>query len=151
MVAVPGRSSQSGRPAHRLSRSSRLMAALRPRTVRHARRHRLIRPAKRSGTGAANILPGATFASEFIPTGGAKTRGQQAREEWLEAVRRKLERANLLFLDPDNGLEPAGFHPTAAKSGKSIMISELHQLARPGRCLIVYHITLVAKAATMPR
>ena len=64
---------------------------------------------------------------------------QQARREWLEAVRRKLERADLLFLDPDNGLEPAGFRPTAAKSGKSIMISELHQLARPGRCLIVYH------------
>ena len=54
-------------------------------------------------------------------------------------MRRKLDRADLLFLDPDNGLEPAGFHPTAAKSGKSIMISELHQLARPGRCLIVYH------------
>jgi deoxyribodipyrimidine photolyase-like uncharacterized protein len=36
-------------------------------------------------------------------------------------------------------LEPAGFHPTAAKSGKSIMISELRQLASPGRCLIVYH------------
>ena len=54
-------------------------------------------------------------------------------------MRRKLERSDLLFLDPDNGLEPAGFHPTAAKSGKSIMISELHQLARPGRCLIVYH------------
>jgi hypothetical protein len=88
---------------------------------------------------AANVLPGVTFASEFIPTGGTAARRQQARREWLEAVRRKLERVNLLFLDPDNGLEPAGFHPTAAKSGKSIMISELHQLARSGRCLIVYH------------
>ena len=90
---------------------------------------------------AADILPGATFASEFIPTGGAKTRGQQARREWPEAVRRKLERSDLLFLDPDNGLEPAGFHPTAAKSGKSIMISEIHQFARSGRCLIVYTTT----------
>jgi hypothetical protein len=88
---------------------------------------------------AANVLPGATFASEFIPTGEAKARGQPARWEWLEAVRRKLDRADLLFLDPDNGLEPAGFRPTTAKSGKSIMISELHQLARFGRCLIVYH------------
>ena len=88
---------------------------------------------------AANVLPGATFASEFIPRGGPIAQRQQARREWLEAVRRKLERADLLFLDPDNGLEPAGFHPTAAKSGKSIMISELRQLARPGRCLIVYH------------
>jgi deoxyribodipyrimidine photolyase-like uncharacterized protein len=27
----------------------------------------------------------------------------------------------------------------SAKSGKSIVIGELHQLARPGQCLIVYH------------
>ena len=26
-----------------------------------------------------------------------------------------------------------------AKSGKSIMIGELHQFTRPGQCLIVYH------------
>jgi hypothetical protein len=50
-----------------------------------------------------------------------------------------LERADVLFLDPDNGLEPAGFRPTAAKSGKSIKISEIRQLAATGRCLIVYH------------
>jgi hypothetical protein len=96
----------------------------------------------------ANVLPGATFASEIVPTGSAKTRGQRARGKWLEAVRRKLERSDLLvfsppptllFVDPDNGLEPAGFHPTSSRSGKSIMISEVHQLARPGRCLIVYH------------
>ena len=88
---------------------------------------------------AGDILPGAMFAREFLPTDRTKTRGQQARSEWLKAVRRKLERSGLLFLDPDNGLEPAGFRPTAAKSGKSIMISEVRELARPGRCLIVYH------------
>jgi hypothetical protein len=87
----------------------------------------------------AAILPGTTFASEFIPTGGATASRQQARQDWLETVRRKLEPVDLLFLDPDNGLEPAGFRPTAVKSGKSIMIGELHQLARPGRCVIVYH------------
>ena len=89
---------------------------------------------------AANILPGATFASEFIPTGGGPIAQRlRARRDWLEEIRRKLGPTDLLFLDPDNGLEPDGFHPTAAKSDKSIMISELHQLARPGRCLIVYH------------
>jgi hypothetical protein len=53
MVAIPGRSSQSGRPAHRLSRPSRLMAAFRPRTVRHAAGDRLIRPeaCSRAGSG----------------------------------------------------------------------------------------------------
>ena len=87
----------------------------------------------------ANVLPGATFASEFIPVGGSIAQRQQARRDWLEEIRRKLEPSDLLFLDPDNGLEPAGFHPTAAKSGKNIMISEIHQLARTERWLIVYH------------
>ena len=88
---------------------------------------------------AAGVLPGAIFASELIPIGGPIAQRQQGRHEWLRSIRRRLEAADLLFLDPDNGLEPAGFHPTAAKSGKSIMISEVRELARPGRCLIVYH------------
>ena len=88
---------------------------------------------------AAGVLPGAIFASELIPIGGPIAQRQQGRHEWLRSIRRRLEAADLLFLDPDNGLEPAGFRPTAAKSGKSIMISEVRELARPGRCLIVYH------------
>ena len=79
---------------------------------------------------AANVLPGATFVSEFIPGGGPTAQRQQARRDWLEEIRRKLEPTDLLFLDPDNGLEPAGFRPTAAKSGKSIMISEVRQFAK---------------------
>jgi hypothetical protein len=88
---------------------------------------------------AAGILPGATFASELTPIGGPISQRQQGRHEWLRSIRRRLEAADLLFLDPDNGLEPTDFRPTAPKSGKSIMISELEQFARPGRCLIVYH------------
>jgi hypothetical protein len=32
-------------------------------------------------------------------------------------VQRKLDDADLAFLDPDNGLEPVRFRPTVAKSG----------------------------------
>jgi hypothetical protein len=39
----------------------------------------------------------------------------------------------------------------SAKSGKSIMIGELHQLTRPGQCLIVYHYTLGTQVVIMPR
>ncbi len=87
----------------------------------------------------ANVLPGAAFASELVPTGGRIRLRQQARRDWLDAILQKFQKRDLLFLDPDNGLEPAGFRPTTAKSAKSIMIGELRQLARPGRCLIVYH------------
>jgi hypothetical protein len=85
------------------------------------------------------VLPGATFASELIPTGGPSAFRVQARSDWLDAVRRKLDATDLVFLDPDNGLEPAGFRRTTAGAGKSIMMSEVRQFARPGRCLIVYH------------
>ena len=46
---------------------------------------------------------------------------------------------DLFFVDPDNGLEPAGYSHGSAKAGKSVLLSELRELARPGRCLIVYH------------
>ena len=82
---------------------------------------------------AANILPGTMFASEFIPGGGPIVQRQQSRRDWLEGIQRKLEPTDLLFLDPDNGLEPTGFRPTAAKSGKRIMISGVRELARTGR------------------
>src|SRR5208282_3142691 len=36
-------------------------------------------------------------------------------------------------------LEPDGFRHSSVKAGKSVLFSEVRQLARPGRCLIVYH------------
>ena len=88
---------------------------------------------------ASHLIPGATYADDLIPNSGPIAQRLSARRAWLAGVERTLEGANILFLDPDNGLEPAGFRPTALKSGKSIMLSELRELARPGRCLIVYH------------
>ena len=49
-----------------------------------------------------NILPGTLFASNPIP------RRSQARQEWFRGVQDTLDGANLLFVDPDNGLEPEG-------------------------------------------
>lgn len=88
---------------------------------------------------AANILPEAIFASEVIPTGGPFMQRRQARQAWFHAVQRTVEDADLLFVDPDNGLEPAGFRHGLPKAGKNITLDELRALAKPGRCLIVYH------------
>jgi hypothetical protein len=88
---------------------------------------------------ASHLIPGAAYADDVIPSGGPIIERLSARRAWLAGVQRTLKQADLLFLDPDNGLEPGGFRPTALKSGKSIMLSELRELAMPGRCLIVYH------------
>jgi hypothetical protein len=88
---------------------------------------------------AANILPGSIFASEVVPVYGTVSQRPQMRRQWFETVKHTLDGADLVFVDPDNGLEPAGYSLGSAKAGKSILVSELRALARPGRCLIVYH------------
>jgi hypothetical protein len=88
---------------------------------------------------AADILPDAVFANEIMPTGGPIMRRRQARREWFLRTKETLSDADLLFVDPDNGLEPAALGHGSAKAGKSILISELRELARPTRSLIVYH------------
>jgi hypothetical protein len=82
---------------------------------------------------AAGILPGAVFVSDVIPV------VRHDREQWFASVQRTLDGTNLVFVDPDNGLEPDGYSHGSAKSGKSVLLSELRELARLGRCLIVYH------------
>jgi hypothetical protein len=80
-----------------------------------------------------NFLPNAIFASEVIP------QHRQARREWFQGVQHALEETDLVFVDPDNGLEPDGYSHGSAKSGKSVTLSELQDFEQPGRCLIVYH------------
>jgi hypothetical protein len=88
---------------------------------------------------ASDILPGAIFADEVIPSDGPLAQRQQARHKWFVRMKDSLTEADLLFVDPDNGLSPAGYRHGSAKAGKSVLLTELCELAGPGRCLIVYH------------
>jgi hypothetical protein len=88
---------------------------------------------------ASDILPGAIFAGEVVPSDGLLAQRRQARHEWFARMKDSLMGTDLVFVDPDNGLEPAGYRPSSAKAGKSVLLSELHELARPQRCLVVYH------------
>jgi hypothetical protein len=85
---------------------------------------------------AANLLPGTVFSGEAMPVVQPIA---SRRLEWFTRVQDTLGSADLVFVDPDNGIEPVGHKPGSAKSGKSILISELRDLAKSGRCLIVYH------------
>ena len=46
---------------------------------------------------------------------------------------------DLVFLDPDNGLEISAYEPGRSKAGKSVALSELQALRRSGRTLTVHH------------
>jgi hypothetical protein len=87
----------------------------------------------------ANLLPGAIFASDVIPVARTTAERPRMRRQWFETVQRTLEEADLVFVDPDNGFAPEGYRNRSSKVGKSILLTELRALARPGRCLIVYH------------
>ncbi len=85
------------------------------------------------------LLPGAVYFREPVPTDGGSSARRSARMVWLERMSAALELCDLIFVDPDNGFETKGFDLGAAKAGKSVAVSELQALRRPGRALLVYH------------
>jgi hypothetical protein len=87
----------------------------------------------------AGLVPGATYFNELIPTVGEFHQRALAREVWFRRLCLALAGANVIFLDPDNGLETKNFKPGAKRAGKSVSLSELQALRAPNRTLIVYH------------
>lgn len=87
----------------------------------------------------ADLLPNAIYWNTEIPTTGARLERLSARKSWFDNGRAKLESCDVVFADPDNGLETKDFDPGARKAGKSISIAELQALNAPNRALIVYH------------
>ncbi len=86
-----------------------------------------------------HILPGAVFASEQIPISGSPSDRPARRAAWFGRVKAAVAGCDLVFADPDNGIEPAGYKPTMGNAGKSITWDELIALRTPNRALIVYH------------
>lgn len=63
------------------------------------------------------------FASRVIPLPVDLTRRVDERRRWASEIGVVLNEANLLFLDPDNGLEPDRFRPKSKASVKSVRCS----------------------------
>jgi hypothetical protein len=77
---------------------------------------------------ALGVLPTDTaFHGQLCP------RTLSARREWAAHMLAAMARADLVFLDPDNGLQ------TAAPGPKSAGLDELEALRRAGRSLLLYH------------
>ena len=87
----------------------------------------------------AKLLPGAAFCDEAIPTGGTPAERRGGRVVWFRRVQERVAGCSLVFADPDNGLETAGYSPAAVTGGKCIALGEVAALAAPGRTLVIYH------------
>lgn len=85
------------------------------------------------------LLPGARFFRDPAPTGGTVSERRLARTAWFARLALELAECDLVFLDPDNGLETRSFDIGAARAGKSVALAELTALQRPGRTILVYH------------
>ncbi len=88
---------------------------------------------------AAQLLPGATYHRTPVPTIGTSAMRGVARGAWFDEARKAVTDCDLVFIDPDNGLETANFAPGGSRAGKSVSLAELQALRKPGRTLVVYH------------
>lgn len=88
---------------------------------------------------SAGLVEGASYVDDFIPTLGPASERRVARRDWFDRARAATHHCDLLFLDPDNGLETKGFDAGATRAGKSVALAELAALRAEGRSIIVYH------------
>jgi hypothetical protein len=87
----------------------------------------------------ANVLPVTVYFSEMIPAGASPVETRTQREGWFARCQARLAGCDLIFLDPDNGLETKNFSLGSYKAGKSVSLKALAALRQTGRTLVVYH------------
>lgn len=89
----------------------------------------------------AGLLPGAHFFSELLPEDAA------GREAYFALLLRRVSGRDLLFLDPDNGIEVPSVPYGRSGSSRYLYLHELEALSRAGASLFVYqHFPRVARA-----
>jgi hypothetical protein len=87
----------------------------------------------------SSVLPNALFASEVIPCDVLPFEQRPLeRKRWLAKVEALLNKGDLIFCDPDNGIAPDGLRFTRRRAGKSVTVDEIVELSR-GRPTVVYH------------
>lgn len=89
----------------------------------------------------AHILPAGTiFYSVPVPIAGhSLTRYSAAREAWFQHSVRTLLNADIVFLDPDNGIHPRRGRRLPERAFKYAFDSELSEYFRSGKSLVVYN------------
>jgi hypothetical protein len=95
------------------------------------------------------ILPSNTtfFGAPVTIAAGPRVRADH-RASWFRAGLRKLAKAELVFLDPDNGIETPALDKNSPKAGKYVFWSEIEAIWGAGKSLVVYnHLNRSASAA----
>ena len=69
---------------------------------------------------------------------GRRKRGVE-RTKWFEDSLTKLSSCNLIFCDPDNGIETKAMSKVGTNSVKYVMIDEIRTMVEKGHSLVVYN------------
>jgi hypothetical protein len=85
------------------------------------------------------LPPGTIYFSEPLPDfiGTPTERGAQ-RSAWFDRAMQAIRDCNLLFLDPDNGLEVNSVNSHSRMAGKYVLTSEMVALLATGAGVILY-------------
>jgi len=89
---------------------------------------------------ASDILPsGTAYFSEAIPRvqRAARLRASE-RAAWFERARKAVADCNLVFVDPDNGLEVRSAPITSSMASKYATVSEIAALLENGAAVVLY-------------
>ena len=86
--------------------------------------------------------PDTQFHDDYVPGPAAGTfREARAipRRRWADDALRAMQGCDLVFLDPDNGLEAPSVPITTAKAPKYAYLDEIGGLFRRGQSVVIYH------------
>ncbi|MFB0556240.1 MAG: hypothetical protein ACETVW_00050 [Dehalococcoidia bacterium] len=88
-----------------------------------------------------SVLPNeTTFYSEPLPhSSAAPTERKEARRNWLDQSLKELDMTDIVFLDPDNGIQTERIKETQKKARKYAFIHEIQAYYESGKSLIVYN------------
>lgn len=85
------------------------------------------------------MLPGATFFQEALPTGETPLSERlEARLAWHDRALHKLKDADLVFLDPDNGLQVPSQRPRSRRFSKYAAYAEVANYLARGQAVVAY-------------
>lgn len=82
------------------------------------------------------------FHETFVPVLRAGVRREEklyARQKWMESALRSTHDCQVVFLDPDNGLEAESVPKTSSRAPKYAYLDEVKAIHRRRQSLVVYH------------
>lgn len=86
--------------------------------------------------------PDALFYDAYVPGPAAQARGEARavpRRAWTEEALRATEGCEIVFLDPDNGLEPQSVAIRHKAAVKYAYLEEVEQWFARGQSVVIYH------------